>query len=99
MAQRATYRCKNPACGMDFTARIADRERGWAQCCSKACAFMVRNPSVLRQARQTPAARIKQLEDAIARACQLYQMPEVESLPMLDIMQELAATINLEIKV
>lgn len=38
MTQRgatATYRCKN--CGDPFTARTADRKRGWARYCSKSC--------------------------------------------------------------
>lgn len=30
-----TYRCKN--CGDPFKARTADRARGWARYCSKAC--------------------------------------------------------------
>lgn len=31
----ATYRCK--CCGDPFTARTADRKRGWARFCSKRC--------------------------------------------------------------
>ena len=30
-----SYKCKN--CGDPFTARIADRARGWARFCSKSC--------------------------------------------------------------
>ena len=30
-----TYQCKH--CKSDFTARIVDRERGWARFCSKSC--------------------------------------------------------------
>lgn len=30
-----TYSCKN--CGDRFTAREADRKRGWAKFCSKSC--------------------------------------------------------------
>ena len=30
-----TYKCNN--CGDPFTARIADRARGWARFCSKSC--------------------------------------------------------------
>lgn len=26
------------ACGVTFTARVADRKRGWARSCSKSCA-------------------------------------------------------------
>ena len=29
------YQCRN--CQKPFTARVADRARGWAQYCSKAC--------------------------------------------------------------
>jgi hypothetical protein len=35
MASTATYKCK--CCGEPFTARIADRARGWARFCSKKC--------------------------------------------------------------
>lgn len=31
----AVYRCK--CCRQEFTARVADRERGWALFCSKSC--------------------------------------------------------------
>ena len=31
---RALYTCR---CGKDFTARTADRNRGWARFCSKSC--------------------------------------------------------------
>lgn len=35
MASTATYQCKE--CGGQFTARTADRARGWARFCSKTC--------------------------------------------------------------
>jgi hypothetical protein len=35
MASTATYQCKR--CQKPFTARTADRARGWAQFCSKSC--------------------------------------------------------------
>jgi len=35
MAATATYQCKR--CQKPFTARTADRARGWAQFCSKSC--------------------------------------------------------------
>lgn len=31
----ATYKCK--CCGQPFEARVVDRNRGWAQFCSKRC--------------------------------------------------------------
>jgi hypothetical protein len=33
----AEYTCQNKACGKLFTARTADRARGWARFCSKSC--------------------------------------------------------------
>jgi hypothetical protein len=33
--ERATYKCAR--CGDPFTARTADRKRGWARFCSKSC--------------------------------------------------------------
>lgn len=33
--EQAQYRCDS--CGKLFTARVADRKRGWAKFCSKAC--------------------------------------------------------------
>lgn len=35
MAATNQYKCK--CCGDMFTARTADRKRGWAQYCSKSC--------------------------------------------------------------
>lgn len=35
MASTATYKCDN--CRDPFTARTADRKRGWARFCSKSC--------------------------------------------------------------
>jgi hypothetical protein len=35
MAATAAYKCK--CCGEPFTARVADRNRGWARYCSKRC--------------------------------------------------------------
>lgn len=42
--EKATYRCK--CCGQPFTARTADRKRGWARFCSKRC-------KAIRQTQQT----------------------------------------------
>jgi hypothetical protein len=33
----AEYICKNHRCRQPFTARVADRNRGWALYCSKSC--------------------------------------------------------------
>jgi endogenous inhibitor of DNA gyrase (YacG/DUF329 family) len=33
--EQAQYRCHS--CGKLFTARVADRNRGWAKFCSKSC--------------------------------------------------------------
>lgn len=35
MAKTSQYQCQN--CGDGFTARTADRARGWARFCSKSC--------------------------------------------------------------
>jgi predicted transglutaminase-like cysteine proteinase len=35
MISKAQYNCRT--CDTMFTARTADRDRGWAQFCSKAC--------------------------------------------------------------
>jgi transposase len=32
---QAQYKCRS--CDIIFTARVADRNRGWAQFCSKSC--------------------------------------------------------------
>lgn len=41
MASTGEFKCA--ACGGKFTARIADRKRGWARCCSKSCAATINN--------------------------------------------------------
>lgn len=38
----ATVECKCQ-CGKMFTARVADRKRGWARSCSKSCAAIKSN--------------------------------------------------------
>ena len=35
MTSTGTYKCK--CCGATFSARTADRKRGWARFCSKSC--------------------------------------------------------------
>ncbi len=35
MVETSIYRCKR--CGDPFSARTADRKRGWARFCSKSC--------------------------------------------------------------
>ena len=37
----AEYKCS--VCGEKFIARVADRKRGWARCCSKSCAAIKSN--------------------------------------------------------
>jgi hypothetical protein len=41
MASTVEVSCK--WCECQFTARIADRARGWAKCCSKACAASLKS--------------------------------------------------------
>jgi hypothetical protein len=50
MAATAQYTCANRGCGCAFTARIADRKRGWARYCSKSC-------KAVQQERRTGAYR------------------------------------------
>lgn len=45
-----TCQCKCKVCGSEFTAKVADRKRGWARCCSKSCA-------AVRRERKTGAYR------------------------------------------
>lgn len=37
MAATVEVKCVNKACGKMFTARVADRKRGWGKFCSKSC--------------------------------------------------------------
>lgn len=37
MTSTVEVKCKNSRCGKMFTARIADRKRGWGKFCSKSC--------------------------------------------------------------
>lgn len=43
-----TYICANYRCGKEFEAKAADRKRGWAKCCSKACAAFMREKKLDR---------------------------------------------------
>lgn len=47
MAATATYKCAR--CGNPFTARTADRNRGWARFCSKSCKAAKQSASKPRQ--------------------------------------------------
>jgi len=35
--------CKCKVCKTSFMARVTDRKRGWAKCCSKSCAASLNN--------------------------------------------------------
>ena len=39
----AMIECKCAVCHEKFMARVADRKRGWAKCCSKSCAAKLSN--------------------------------------------------------
>lgn len=41
MPATVEVKCKNKACGKVFTARVADRKRGWGRFCSKSCKALV----------------------------------------------------------
>lgn len=47
MTDRA-YTCAKPGCGIVFTAKVADRKRGWATHCSKSCAAWTREKKLDR---------------------------------------------------
>lgn len=38
---RETYQCR--CCGQNFSARVADRKRGWAKYCSKSCKAIIQD--------------------------------------------------------
>lgn len=46
------YKCKN--CGDPFSAREADRKRGWARYCSKSCKAKLQYKTRLRHNGQSP---------------------------------------------
>lgn len=45
MAATVQVKCANKQCGCTFTARVADRKRGWAKFCSKSCKAVVQTKS------------------------------------------------------
>lgn len=46
-----TIECTCAMCGKKFIARVADRNRGWARCCSKSCAATMNNKKTGNYAR------------------------------------------------
>lgn len=55
-------KCQNERCGTEFSARKADVKRGWAKCCSKRCA------AIVREKKTGNYKRFKQLEQARERS-------------------------------
>ena len=45
---KRTYLCAKPDCGKSFSAKVADRKRGWARFCSKSCAAWAREKKLDR---------------------------------------------------
>lgn len=45
------YKCES--CGRNFSAREADRARGWARTCSKSCAAHARERKAIKAAKAT----------------------------------------------
>lgn len=37
MSATVQVKCANKECGVTFTARVADRKRGWGKYCCKSC--------------------------------------------------------------
>lgn len=61
MTSTETYNCKN--CGRHFTARTADRARGWAKFCSKSCKAIKQTKEKIKKAqRQRPWQRFDRCE-------------------------------------
>jgi len=58
-----TVVCKCAVCGMEFTAKTADRARGWARCCSKSCAASKREKRTGNYARWANRQRRRLDED------------------------------------
>ncbi|NOV24185.1 hypothetical protein E5S69_11745 [Cupriavidus necator] len=61
----ATCECKCKVCGVMFTARVADRKRGWAKCCGKRCA-------AIKRERSTGTYRSNMARIAAGRAREAY---------------------------
>lgn len=55
--------CKNKRCQCTFTARVADRKRGWARFCSKSC------KAVVQEKRTGQYAAYKSRESHYFSAC------------------------------
>lgn len=47
----AVYKCES--CGASFSARDADRARGWARSCSKSCAAHAREKAEIKKAKSS----------------------------------------------
>jgi len=52
---KVTVICENPACGIQFQARVADRKRGWGKFHNKACAAIVKNSKVVEDGKSQTA--------------------------------------------
>lgn len=64
MSATKQYTCEKPACRKIFTAKKADRRRGWARFCSKSCAAWVREKKMDRQGyRLSPREQRRREED------------------------------------
>lgn len=55
--------CKCVVCGEKFVARVADRKRGWAKCCSKSCAATLSNKKTGKYRKHLASQRAKQPKD------------------------------------
>lgn len=50
-------------CGNTFTARVADRKRGWAKSCSKSCAATKSNRETGKYMKHLAAQEIQNYDD------------------------------------
>lgn len=60
MAKTEEYNCS--FCGKKFTARVADRNRGWARFCSKSCKAKKQTRNDVDKMQRSPYRRIHQFD-------------------------------------
>lgn len=68
-------------CECQFTARIADRKRGWAKCCSKACAARFREFGYSKAAYEQKNPCGKRVPNIVRYSQRLGALP---SMPLIN---------------
>jgi hypothetical protein len=75
MPSTATYKCQR--CGSAFTARTADRKRGWARFCSKSC-------KAVKQTQRNGYSPSNYRGSGVARETYLHYAREYGGTPQFD---------------